>query len=211
MRMTTSGEAQRLFIAVPVPDDVRMALAAALDPVRRRVRGGRWSAPETWHLTLRFLGDTLPDAVPGIRDGVQATAARQSPFAAALGRAGAFERRGGRVVWVGLEQGDAEVAMLAAALAARLAPADVHLEAIRVHLTIARDAPDGLVPALDAALRAARPSEPDTTRVGLGVPPASASGRDPLGWMVDRLVLYRSVLGNRGAVHTPLLEVPLGP
>ncbi len=67
--MTTSGEAQRLFIAVPVPDDVRMALAAALDPVRRRVRGGRWSAPETWHLTLRFLGDTLPDAVPGIRDG----------------------------------------------------------------------------------------------------------------------------------------------
>ncbi len=122
-----------------------------------------------------------------------------------------FERRGGRVAWVGLEQGDAEVTALAAELAARLAPAEVNRELIRVHLTIARDAPDGLVPALDAALRAARHREPGTTCVGLGVPPALASGRDPLGWMVDRLVLYRSVLGSRGAVHTALLEVPLGP
>jgi 2'-5' RNA ligase len=209
--MTVAGQAWRLFVAVPVPDDVRTALAAALDPVRLRVRGGRWPSPETWHLTLRFLGDTLPDDLPGIRDAVREAAASQEPFPAALGRAGAFERPAGRVAWVGLGQGDAEVTALAAALAARLAPADVKGGALRVHLTIARDAPDSLVPALDAALRAARRSEPGATRVGLGMPPASAAGRDPLGWIVDRLVLYRSVLGGRGAVHTPLLEVPLGP
>jgi len=208
--MRVADEAWRLFIAVPIPDEVRLTLAAALEPVRLGARGGRWQSPETWHLTLRFLGDTRPDDVAGIRDALTDVAAAQEPFAAALGRAGAFERRAGRVAWVGLEQGDQEVDALARALAARLAPADIAREPLRAHLTIARDAPDGLVPAMDAALLAARRSEPGRARVGLGMPPASATAGGRLGWTVDRLVLYRSVLGGRGAVHTPLLEAPLG-
>ena len=103
--MTVADEAWRLFIAVPIADDVRVTLAAALEPVRVGARGGRWQSPETWHLTLRFLGDTRPDDVPGIRDALKDVAAAQAPFAAALGRAGAFERRAGRVAWVGLEGG----------------------------------------------------------------------------------------------------------
>ena len=51
-----------------------------------------------------------------------------------------------------------------------------------MHLTIARDAPGDLVPAMDAALLAAARSEPGRARVGLGMPPASATAGGRLGW-----------------------------
>jgi 2'-5' RNA ligase len=43
----------RLFIAVWPPDDV----AAELSSIHRKdQRGVRFVEPETWHITLRFLG-----------------------------------------------------------------------------------------------------------------------------------------------------------
>ena len=194
----------RLFIALPVPGHVRDALAAALDPVRARVRRGRWQDPGTWHLTLRFLGDTPPGSVPSIEVALEDAATGQPPFAASLGRAGSFERRGGRVAWIGLERGVEPVARLAGSLATRLAPGEIEREPFRVHLTIARDAPDGLVPVLQAALDSARASAAGPPRVGLGRPPQPVAGGDALTWTVDRLVLYRSVLGRGGAVHTEI-------
>jgi RNA 2',3'-cyclic 3'-phosphodiesterase len=208
--MTVPGGPWRLFVAVPLEDGVRAALAAALDPVRRRATGGRWQDPATWHLTLRFLGDTPLDFLPGIEDAVRATGARQPPFGVALGHAGSFERRAGRVAWIGLERGDAELSGLAADLAARLVPAEFAPGPLRAHLTIARDAPEGLVPVLETALQAARRGGPAAPRVGLGSPLPSMTGDDPFAWTADRLVLYRSVLGRTGAVHTPLVEAVLG-
>ena len=209
------AETWRLFIAIPVPDEVRAALAAALGPVRIRFRGGRWQSPDTWHLTLRFLGDTPVGEVPSIERAVRGAAAAGVPFRVALGEAGSFEhRRGGRVAWVGLVRGGPEVAALAARLAAALAPGEPAGPPLQVHLTIARDAPDGLVPALTAAmeaLRAGTSGAGGAGRVGLGSrPTAPAGGEGSLAWVADRLVLYHSVLGRGGATHTVLLEAPLG-
>ncbi len=206
-----SGATWRLFVAVPLPEGVRAALVDILDPVRRRVRGGRWQAPETWHLTVRFLGETPLTALPAIETAVRRTAASQGPFPIELGEAGAFgRRRGGRVAWVGLTRGEAELAALAARLAALLVPGQAVQEPFRVHLTIAREAPDELVAAVAAAIRAARQRDrwAADVPVGLGAR-AVRPARGVLAWTADRLVLYRSVLGSAGATHTPLLEVPL--
>lgn len=200
----------RLFIALPVPGPVRDALAAALDPVRSRVRSGRWQDPGTWHLTLRFLGDTPPGSVPAIEAALHDAATGQPPFEASLGHAGSFAGRGGRVAWIGLERGVEPVARLAGSLAAVLAPGEVGREPFRAHLTIARDAPDELVPALQAALDVARTPAAGPPRVGLGRPPQPVPGGDALAWTVDRLVLYRSVLGRGGAVHSEIAGVHLG-
>ncbi len=221
-----SRDAWRLFIAVPLPDEVRSALEGAVWRVRDEVRGGRWLGPETWHLTLRFLGDTARSEVPLVEQAVQAAAAATGPFEAALGHAGAFERRFGRVAWIGLERGGDEIGALARALATLLVPDELPREPFRAHLTIAREAPVALVGALDAALHAAREAEAGVRRVGaggtsaptpvgLGGGPAAAGssrgrGADPFGWTVDRVVLFRSVLGRTGAQHTPLLETALG-
>ncbi len=208
-------EAWRLFVAIPVPGEVRDALARAIEPVRRRVRGGRWQSPETWHLTLRFLGDTPTGAIPPIERAVGATAAGRPPFRLELGRAGSFEhRRGGRIAWVGLVEGEQEVAALAERLARAIAPNEPTAP-LQAHLTIAREAPDGLVEALAAVLAGLRsadvPRGAVPGRVGLGSrPPAPVDRPEPLAWTADRLVLYRSVLGPSGATHTPLLEAPLG-
>lgn len=210
-----SRETWRLFVAIPVPDVVRDTLAAAVQPVQEKLPGARWQSPDTWHLTLRFLGETDPDALPGLERAVREAAAPQVAFRLALGEAGSFERRGrGRVAWIGLASGATEVERLAQRLALACgSPAEAGLP-VQVHLTVARDAPDELVGALARALDAARvsgsPARPPG-RVGLGSgAPHGPGGGGSLAWIADRLVLYRSQLGRDGARHTPLFEALLG-
>lgn len=50
----------RLFVAVWPPAPVVEALAALPRPERP---GLRWTSPEAWHVTLRFLGPADPDEV----------------------------------------------------------------------------------------------------------------------------------------------------
>ncbi|MCH7551091.1 MAG: hypothetical protein IIA35_05245 [Proteobacteria bacterium] len=46
----------RLFVGIPLPDDVR----ARLGELKGGLQGARWVRPENLHLSLRFIGD-----VPG--------------------------------------------------------------------------------------------------------------------------------------------------
>ncbi|MGI9605708.1 MAG: RNA 2',3'-cyclic phosphodiesterase [Acidimicrobiales bacterium] len=63
---------ERLFVAV-WPSE---AVIAALTELRRKDRRGvRWVAPENWHMTLHFLGDTDVDAVAGRLDEITFDAA----------------------------------------------------------------------------------------------------------------------------------------
>jgi 2'-5' RNA ligase len=55
----------RLFVAAWPPDDVVEEIAALR---RKDQRGVRFVAPESWHLTLRFLGEADPDAVAAALD-----------------------------------------------------------------------------------------------------------------------------------------------
>ena len=52
----------RLFVALDVPDPVRVILTA----LRTELEGARWTRPEHFHGTLRFLGDTPDEQVPEI-------------------------------------------------------------------------------------------------------------------------------------------------
>ena len=191
--MAAEDATWRLFVAVPVPVAVRAALVAAFEPVRRRTDGGRWQSPDTWHLTVRFLGDTPLTALAEVEAAVRGAASGLRPFELEIGDAGSFERGRGRIAWIGLRRGDGELAALASRLAARLGDDERSHGAFHAHLTIARDAPDGLVAGLSVALRA-----------------AAIGGGTPLAWQADSLVLYRSVLEPGGAVHSALVTAPLG-
>lgn len=48
----------RLFIGMPLSDEATRALSQLTMRLRSRDDGWRWSAPESWHITLQFLGNT---------------------------------------------------------------------------------------------------------------------------------------------------------
>jgi len=88
----------RLFVALPLPDDLRARLAG----LAGGVPNARWMAPETLHLTLRFIGEV--DGAQA-RD-VDAALAHISAPAFTLSLAGIDSFGGGekiRSLWVGVD------------------------------------------------------------------------------------------------------------
>ena len=110
----------RLFIAVPVADDVRAAVGDLMAGVARasieeRASGQpRWVRVEGLHLTLRFLGATLDERQPDVVAAVVAAAGGVAPFAIELNGGGAFPNAyRPRVLWIGIGAGSDELAGLA--------------------------------------------------------------------------------------------------
>ena len=142
----------RLFVAVDVPDDVRDALAAQVAPLRSEVPGAKWTAPENWHVTLKFLGSVPPPKLDGVLTALSEAALEHTAFRARLGGLGAFpSSRKARVLWAGVEDRHGELAGVARSVDRALAaefPAEERPFA--AHLTLARlkeqaRLPDGLL------------------------------------------------------------------
>jgi 2'-5' RNA ligase len=88
----------RLFIALPLPDDLRDRLAA----LQRGLKKARWVKPENLHLTLRFLGE-LDGRQAGDVDAALAALGGEA-FSLGLAGLGCFgEGRNLRALWVGVE------------------------------------------------------------------------------------------------------------
>jgi 2'-5' RNA ligase len=51
----------RLFIGIPLAAAVIDELRSASARLRSHADGLRWTAPESWHVTLQFLGNTSPE------------------------------------------------------------------------------------------------------------------------------------------------------
>jgi len=111
-------DARRLFIAIRPAIATIAELAEVCETLARRAKTSavpiRWLAPSTYHVTLKFLGWTPSDAVPGVLDAIR-SASTVPGFTFATARLGAFpSRERASVVWAGV---DCEpMARLAAAL-----------------------------------------------------------------------------------------------
>jgi len=191
-------ERLRAFVALPLPEILKAALAGLLPALRRDAPAKlAFVRPETWHLTLKFLGD-VPVAVPLAGPvGVPALAAALaavdvSPFDLTPGGGVFFPNADRpRVVAVGLAAGAKACRELAAgvdnALAALGFPRQAR--AFTPHLTVARIK--------------ASPGRGDWR----GVAGHLARAVWPTCRM-DRFVLYKSLLGPGGARHEVLCEFP---
>ena len=191
----------RLFFAVPLPDDVREQIRPVRDAVQAAVGDGqariRWVRIESLHLTLRFLGPTSLELAPDLGLAADAVVGPVPPFDVRIAGSGAFPAYGRpRTLWLGISQGVDGLTRLAAGLASGLphpagagvAPDD---RPFSPHLTLART--DGLRLAPDAARALDE----------------AAAGR---GWtfLADRVVLFRSHLGNGPAWYEAIHESRLG-
>jgi 2'-5' RNA ligase len=179
----------RCFVAVPLGDDLRAALAAAADGwcARDELAGLRWANPVGWHLTLAFLGAVEPGDLPAIRTAMTKTAAEHLTWRTRTGGVGGFPSAvRARVAWYGVSDPEGRLATLAGDLRATLG-----LEGggrFRAHVTLAR------------ARR-----EPVDLRGWIA--DASAPEEE---LVVDRVVLMRSHLGAGPARYETLATASIG-
>jgi len=82
--LTMGGEAQplhwagmRLFVGIPVAAATVLALQELTSGLHAGEDGLRWLPPESWHITLQFLGETSDERFACLRDSLQAIKARR--------------------------------------------------------------------------------------------------------------------------------------
>ncbi len=185
----------RTFIGAPLPEAYRARLRELQDWLRPRLRSRlSFTRPESWHLTLRFLGDTDEELA---REGLPVALGEIAfePFELQAGGGGFFPPRGvgrwrPRVAWVGLVRGAEACRALAAAVSSAVAPLGFPPEdrPYSPHLTLAR-------------IKRAEDDRWDDALAHMDKqqwPPVA----------VERIVLWRSELTAAGPKHTALAEFP---
>jgi 2'-5' RNA ligase len=188
----------RTFVAIELDEELLGNLVDLQDRLRRQVapRSIRWVRPEGIHLTLKFLGETLPDQVEVVKIALNRAASQVLPFTFTVGGLGCFPNpRRPRVIWVDLYEPTGTLSRLRDAVESQVAPLGFPTEnrPFQPHLTLGR------------VQRYASKSE--VREVG-DVIAASAIGT--LDEMQVRQVSYiKSDLRPGGAVYTTLHETRL--
>jgi RNA 2',3'-cyclic 3'-phosphodiesterase len=94
----------RLFIALNLPKKERDRIHRAARPLRERELPVRWTGPEHYHLTLKFLGEVRTSMQERVEETLARVAEVTPPIELRLGGFGAFPTiRRPRVLWTGVE------------------------------------------------------------------------------------------------------------
>lgn len=175
----------RLFVGLPLPEDLRQRLAG----LGVGLPGARWVAPDNLHVTLRFIGE-IDDGQAEDIDAALA-AIRAPAFDVTVGGVGCFDR-GGKVhtVWAGVEAG-AAIGHLYEKVESAVVRAGFEPERrkFKAHITLAR-------------LRGT-----PAHRVGDYI----LARQDFVGgrFTAEGFTLFRSHLGHAGAHYEALVDYPL--
>lgn len=183
----------RAFLAIPSQAMWVESARGLVDRLREMLPKAVWTRPESWHLTLRFLGDSVsPELVSGLATVMEAASLETVTGEILAGPPAVFPERGrARVLGVGFapSSGLDSVSSLArrAEEAARELGSSPEERPFHPHVTFAR-------------IRESWPSE----AVEEYRREVTAWTFPP--WLARSCVLFESKLGPDGAVHTPLFE-----
>jgi len=189
----------RLFVALDIDPDIRKHVAVFRDQMRALAPDVRWVGPETFHVTLQFLGET--DKVADIRRALEQIKAASVPLT--FRGAGFFPTpKSPRVFWVGIES-DGSLQQLADAVGTALWPLGFEHDhgTYKPHLTLAR-----------AGSGRPRPVRGEHAAAGLLAVRVKVETMPQLdfGTMTAReFCLYESKLSPKGAQYTKLSRYPL--
>jgi RNA 2',3'-cyclic 3'-phosphodiesterase len=126
----------RLFIGIPIATAVVDQLAAVRARLERPGDGVRWSAPESWHITLQFLGATTPDQYDCLLSHLRVVSAAPVPLQ--LEGLGFFERQG--IFFVGVKPSPELLTLQESVVAATSQCAfEAEDRPYRPHITLARN------------------------------------------------------------------------
>lgn len=173
----------RLFIAAELPSSVTDALAETSAALRGGVRG-RYVSPDSFHVTLAFLGEVEGRRVQDACAALDRGCVGFEPFTVSLGDLGCFGKRSKATLWQGFREAGA-LPELARSVRGELSAEGFAFDgkSFLPHITLMRAA--------------------DLTVGGLPMP-TMAQG------MVSCVALFRSDLSGSRPVYEPLHVAALG-
>jgi 2'-5' RNA ligase len=104
--VSAQSETWRLFVAIALPKSVKLELARAQRELQESLPQGciRWTKPESFHLTLKFLGMVAVDRVDELVQSLRAGCANFPTMQLRAEGIGFFPNaRRPRVVWAGVK------------------------------------------------------------------------------------------------------------
>ena len=184
----------RAFIGISLPQPVRVSLTLLQRQLAESQADVKWVGEEQLHVTIRFLGEIDEPQRQAVEEALTAAASRVAPFSFSLSRVGAFPSLASpRVLWVGIDQGQARLAGMAKELETRLNALEFPGESrtFVAHVTLGR-------------VRSTRRVK-ELTRCA-----TATAWRAPSPWPATSITLYQSALSSAGPRYTVLADVPLG-
>jgi 2'-5' RNA ligase len=174
----------RLFVALPLPENVAQSLLA----IRSGVPGARWSTRDQLHLTLRFIGEVDGRDANAIDETLASISALR--FTLELKGVGSFGGKNPRALWAGVAPNNSLIHLqrkIESAIQRLGFPAEKrkytpHVTLARLHATPAGRVMDYIA---DHALYAGGP------------------------FTADQFILYSSTMTPNGSIYVAEREYPL--
>jgi len=183
----------RLFIGIPLADAVAGELGALVSRLKSGASNLRWTAPDSWHITLQFLGNASPEQLQCL--GVHLADVRSAPVSVQIGELGSFDR-------AGVFFADAVVSPALASLQQRVVAAtapcgfEAETRPYHPHITLARKAGNKGAGERGSGLREL----------------VARAGRQPAftRFTAREFLIYESHLSNQGSRYEVRARFPLG-
>lgn len=176
----------RLFVAIGLTEKQKDQLTALQNKLKDYMDGVRWVRPEAMHLTLNFMEAVEEERAALIQEAMDGAVEDLKPFKIQFGSCGVFPSPGkARVLWIGIEEGEAPIKELASKLESNLAAHNFKKEEriYHPHLTIGRIRGRVHQNKINKFLEQGKMFQTSATEA-------------------REVILYQSRLSNRGAVHT---------
>jgi 2'-5' RNA ligase len=191
----------RIFVGLDTPDQIRAAIARYTDGLRNFAPDVRWVRPESFHVTLKFIGEQKLERVDQIKR--ELAAVKAAPFEVAFRDNGFFPNaKNPRVFWVGILASDA-LPKLAASVDEAVSRTGIPRETnpYKPHLTLARAGSGRPHP---------QPGDRPSNKLARLADKLESLPQPDFGTMTAReFVLYESKLGPSGARYSKIAAFPL--
>ena len=182
----------RTFIAVKLSREAREEVLRILEELKKIKADVKWVSPETIHLSLKFLGNIEKEKIPGIEKQLREVCKDFSPFDIVLENIGTFPFwNRPKVLWVGIGQGRENVKKLARKIEKIMSAEGFEKESrdFKAHITIGR-------------IKSPRNTK-RLQKISNDIRVRQAKSH------IDKVILYRSELSGKGAVHTEIASFGL--
>ena len=112
----------RTFIAIELPKETKDALYGLKEQLKTNGADVKWVEPDNIHLTLKFLGERDEKKIKDILRVLDEIYVTKTNFCASISCLGAFPKlECARIIWAGINKGDAQIKEIAGKLEERIA------------------------------------------------------------------------------------------